>query len=139
EMSARKRRGTGTALVPIAERPVFQHFYGSADQRLKAVRAHALQLYEEVWQTVNTGGTPDARAQTEMRACGVLVVETCCDIVNEAFHYAGGAVLQESNPLQRYWRDVNASAQHMAVSNTGYEAYGQVLLGIETAPQTVPG
>ena len=139
EIASKKRRGTGVSLMAIADRPVFQHFYGAADQRLKAVRAHALQLYEQVWQTACSGQTPDARAQAEMRACGVLVVETCVDIVNQAFHYAGGAALQESSVLQRYWRDINASAQHMAVSNAGYEAYGQVLLGMESAPQTVPG
>ena len=139
EMSAKKRRGTGTALVSISDRPVFQHFYGQADQRLKAVRSHALNLYERVWQIVCAGGLLDARDQAEMRACGVLVTETCVDIVNQAFLYAGGSALQESNVLQRYWRDVTASAQHMAVSNAAYEAYGQVLLGIESGPQIVPG
>jgi alkylation response protein AidB-like acyl-CoA dehydrogenase len=139
EMSGKKRRATGSALVAIADRPVFQHFYGEADQRLKAVRAHAMQLFEAVWQTACEGRVPDARAQAEMRACGVLVTETCVDIVNQAFHYAGGGALQESNLLQRYWRDVNAGAQHMAVSNAAYEAYGQVLLGIETAAHPAPG
>ena len=139
EMASKKRRGTGTSLMAIADRPVFQHFYGAADQRLKAMRSHAHQVFEQVWQTAGAGHTPDARAQAEVRAASVLVTETCVDIVNQAFHYAGGAALQESNLLQRYWRDVNASAQHMAVSNAAYEAYGQVLLGIESAPQTVPG
>jgi alkylation response protein AidB-like acyl-CoA dehydrogenase len=69
----------------------------------------------------------------------VIVTDTCVDIVNHAFHYAGGSALQESNLLQRYWRDINASAQHMAVSNAAYEAYGQVLLGIESGPQSSPG
>jgi alkylation response protein AidB-like acyl-CoA dehydrogenase len=139
EMSGKRRRATGTALVAIGDRPVFQHFYGEADQRLKAVRAHTLQLFEQVWQTACSGRVPDARAQAEVRACAVLVTDTCVDIVNQAFHYAGGSALQESNVLQRYWRDVNAGAQHMAVSNAAYEAYGQVLLGIEAGPQTAPG
>jgi alkylation response protein AidB-like acyl-CoA dehydrogenase len=138
-MAGKKRRGTGTALVPIGERAVFQHFYGMADQQLKAMRAHAYRIFEELWQVACTGKTPDARAQAEVRACTVLVTETCMDIVNQAFHYAGGSALQSSHLLQRYWRDLHASAQHMAVSNAAYEAYGQVLLGIEGAPQTVPG
>lgn len=138
EMSSKKRRGAGTAMISISDRPVFQHFYGKSDQRLKAVRAHALNLYERVWQTVSAGGLLDARDQAEMRACGVLVTETCIDIVNQAFLYAGGSSLQASNLLQRYWRDLTASAQHMAVSNAGYEAYGQVLLGLESGPAIAP-
>ncbi len=139
EIATKKRRGTGSTQMTIADRPVFQHFYGLADQRLKAMRAHALNLYEEVWQAVCSGRLLDTREQAEMRACGVLVTESCADIVNQAFHYAGGAALQESNLLQRYWRDINASLQHNAVSNAAFEAYGQVLLGIESAPQTVAG
>ena len=139
EMSGRKRRGPGPSPVAIGERPVFQHFLGEADQRLKAVRAHTLTLFERLWETVCSGDVPDGRAQAEVRACSVLVTDTCVDIVNQAFHYAGGAALQQSNPLQRYWRDVNAGAQHMAVSNAGYEAYGRVLLGLETGAQSAPG
>jgi alkylation response protein AidB-like acyl-CoA dehydrogenase len=77
---------------------------------------------------------PAARAQAEARVTSALVTETCVDIVNQAFHFAGGSALQETNLLQRYWRDINASAQHMAVSNAAYEAYGALLLGIEPAP-----
>src|SRR5690606_34894034 len=139
EQSGKKRRGTGAALVAIAERPVFQHFFGEADQRLKAMRAHAVQLYEQLWQTVCDGEMPDARAQAEVRACCTLVTDTCVDIVNQCFHYAGGGALQHSNALQRYWRDVNAGAQHMAVSNAAYEAYGRVLLGLESEAQVAPG
>jgi alkylation response protein AidB-like acyl-CoA dehydrogenase len=139
EMSGKKRRGTGSALVAIGERPVFQHFYGESDQRLKAARAHALQVFEDLWQTVCSGQMPDARAQSEARACSAFVTDTCVDIVNQAFHFAGGGALQQSNALQRYWRDVNAGAQHMAVSNAAYEAHGQVLLGLEAGPQTPPG
>ena len=139
ETAAKKRRGTGSSMMNVAERPVFQYFYGRADQQLKAARAHAMDLYETIWQHVCAGHTPDARMQAEMRACGVFVTEVCLDIIGQAFHFAGGAALQESNVLQRYWRDANAAAQHNAVSNAGFEAYGQVLLGIEAAPQTVAG
>jgi indole-3-acetate monooxygenase len=139
EMSGKKRRGTGSALVSIGERPVFQHYFGEAHQRLKAARAHALNVFEALWQTVCSGEMPDARAQAEARACSAFVTDTCVAIVNEAFHYAGGGALQQSNALQRYWRDINAGAQHMAVSNAAYEAYGQALLGIEAGPQVAPG
>jgi alkylation response protein AidB-like acyl-CoA dehydrogenase len=138
EMS-RKQRRSGATLMAIGDRPVFQHFYGESHARLQAMRAHAMQFFESLWQTASGGQVPDARAQAEARACTVIVTDTCVDIVNHAFHYAGGSALQESNLLQRYWRDINASAQHMAVSNAAYEAYGQVLLGIESGPQSSPG
>jgi alkylation response protein AidB-like acyl-CoA dehydrogenase len=103
------------------------------------MRAHALNVFEELWQTACSGRVPDARAQAEARVTSALVTDTCVDIVNQAFHFAGGSVLQQNNELQRYWRDINAGAQHMAVSNAAYEAYGQLLLGIEPSPQTGPG
>ena len=138
EMSSKQRRA-GSGMMAIADRPVFQHFYGQATQRYQAMRAHAFNVFEALWQTACSGRVPDARAQAEARVTSALVTDTCVDIVNQAFHFAGGSVLQQSNLLQRYWRDVNAAAQHMAVSNAAYEAYGQLLLGIEPAPQTGAG
>jgi alkylation response protein AidB-like acyl-CoA dehydrogenase len=135
EMS-RKQRRSGSTMMAIGDRPVFQHFYGEAHTRLQAMRDHAMRFFEGLWQTASAGQVPDARQQAQARTCTVLVTETCVDIVNECFHYAGGSALQESNLLQRYWRDINASAQHMAVSNAAYESYGQMLLGMESAPQS---
>lgn len=131
ELGMRKSRRTATAFIPIADRQVFQSFVGAADVRLKTVRAGALELYDRVWQVACEGEVPGPLLQSEMRAMAIVVTETCVNIVNQAFRFAGGGSLQANDPLQRYWRDITAAGQHMAVSNAGLEAYGQLLLGFE--------
>jgi hypothetical protein len=51
--------------------------------------------------------------------------------------YAGGSALFLTNKLQRCFRDLVASGQHLAVSDTAYEAHAQFLLGLgESVPVT---
>ena len=127
-----KRRGpTQTA---VADRQVFQRAVGEADLRLKAARAMCVDVFERAWQCVSAGERPDPALGTEMRAAAVFATDAGVDVATMAFRYAGGAALHTENLLQRYWRDVNAAAQHQAASDVSYEAHGQQLLGIGDAP-----
>jgi alkylation response protein AidB-like acyl-CoA dehydrogenase len=113
---------------------VFQRFVAESDQKLKAAKAHVFAIFERAWEMVCAGKTLDAQQQAEIRVAGVMATEVAVDVATEAFRYAGGGALQSTNLLQRFWRDINASAQHHAVSNSAYEAYGQVMLGIAPQP-----
>jgi alkylation response protein AidB-like acyl-CoA dehydrogenase len=128
ELATTKRRGP--SLNPISERPVFQRFVSQSDLRLRAARARAVECLEEAWQMVCRGQTPPPRLQAEIRATSIWVVEECIEVGTQAFRYAGGGALQDSSLLQRYWRDLTASGQHVAVNDEGYEEYGRHLLGI---------
>ena len=132
ETARSKRRGpTQTA---VADRQVFQRAVGEADLRLRAARSLCVDIFERAWQCVSEGDRPDARLATEMRAAAVFATEAGVDVTTMAFRYAGGAALHLENQLQRYWRDVNAAAQHQAASDVSYEAHGQQLLGLGEAP-----
>ncbi|HLF76508.1 MAG TPA: acyl-CoA dehydrogenase family protein [Dehalococcoidia bacterium] len=137
ELASSKRRGPSQN--PIAERPVFQRFVSTADLRLRAARARAVECLEEAWQCVCRGQTPEPRLQAEIRATSVYVTEECIDVATQAFRYAGGGALQSSNLLQRIWRDITASGQHVAVNDEGYEEYGRHLLGIAAPLPANPG
>jgi alkylation response protein AidB-like acyl-CoA dehydrogenase len=74
---------------------------------------------------------------TELRAVGVFATETAVDVAGQAMKYGGGSALFLDNMLQRCFRDVVASGQHLAVSDTSYEAHGKFKLGMgEDVPQT---
>jgi alkylation response protein AidB-like acyl-CoA dehydrogenase len=132
EAARTKRRGpTQTA---VADRQVFQRWAGEADLRLRAARSLCVDIFEQAWQWVSNGAQPDARLGTEMRAVAVFATDAAVDVTTSAFRYAGGAALHLENELQRYWRDVNAAAQHQAASDVAFEAHGQGLLGLGEAP-----
>lgn len=137
EAAQSKRRGHGAAATLVGDRPVFQRFVGEADLRLRAARALVCELHEKAWQEVCAGRSIEPGLATELRAAGVLATETAVDIAGQAMKYGGGSALFLDNMLQRCFRDVVASGQHLAVSDTGYEAHGQFKLGMgENVPMT---
>jgi alkylation response protein AidB-like acyl-CoA dehydrogenase len=137
ETAQSKRRGHGAAASLVGERPVFQRFVGEADLRLRSARALVVELHERAWQEVCAGRSIDPALATELRAVGVLATETAVDVAGQAMKYAGGSALYLDNMLQRCFRDVVASGQHLAVSDTSYEAHGQFKLGMgENVPMT---
>jgi alkylation response protein AidB-like acyl-CoA dehydrogenase len=133
EAAQSKRRGRGTAAVTLVDRPVFQHWMGEADLRLRAARALTIEIHEQAWQTVSAGQTPEPWLEAEMRASAVLCTEVAVEIATQAFRYGGGAALFLSDKLQQYMRDANAGAQHLAVSDVAYENHGQFVMGLSVA------
>jgi alkylation response protein AidB-like acyl-CoA dehydrogenase len=128
-----KRRGRGAAAVTLGDRQVFQSWVGEADLRLRAVRGLAIDVHEKAWQTVSAGHYTDAWLEAEMRASAVLCTQAAVDIATQAFRFAGGEALFLGNELQRCMRDINAGAQHLAVSDVAYENHGRFVLGLAEA------
>ncbi len=114
-----------------AARPTFQRAVGEGGLRLRAARALVVEVLKDVWAAVSSGQTPDPRMQVEMRGSATLATDIAVDVITQAFRYGGGAGLYLSSPLQRCLRDINAAAQHLMVSESIYEAQGQLALGFE--------
>ncbi len=127
-----KARGITPAL--LAERPVFQRFVAASQVRLAAARALAVEANAAAWATVRAGGRLTPREQAGLRAASIHVTEACLEVVTGAFRYAGGSALYDTSVLGRCLRDLNAGAQHFMVSDSGYEALGQLLLGLPGEP-----
>ena len=126
-----KARGVAPAL--LRERGTFQRFVGSAESRLRAARALAVDANGAAWRTVTEGGRLAPRQHAELRATAVHATEAALDVVTGAFRYAGGGALYEASVLQACLRDLNAAAQHFMVSDSAYEALGQFALGLSSA------
>jgi indole-3-acetate monooxygenase len=133
EAAMSKRRGRGNASTLLAERPAFQRFVAEAELRLRAVRLLTMEVHEQAWESVCNGVTPDAALEAAMRASAVLCTDTALDVATQAFRFAGGSALYLESRLQMCWRDVNAGAQHFAVSDVAYENLGQYRLGLAQA------
>jgi indole-3-acetate monooxygenase len=124
-----KRRGFGQPSA-LASRAAFQHDLGKCDLRLRAARALAMEIFEQAWKTVCVGEMPSVRLQAEMRGVAAFATEAALDVVTRSFRYAGGTAVYLTHILQRSLRDLNTAAQHLMVSNSAYENYGECLLGL---------
>lgn len=121
-------KARGLSQTTVADRPVFQRFVGTAEMRLRAARALALEVNAAAWSVVSAGERLTGRQHSELRSASIHATEVALDVVAGAFRYAGGSALYDGSVLQRCLRDLNAGAQHLMVSDSGYEGLGQFLL-----------
>lgn len=128
ELAQSKMRGLVTT-SSVANRAAFQATLGEAEVRLRLIRAGALDLFEQAWSEVTQGHALSRRQQAELRSAATYATDTAVEIVTALFRAAGGGALYRSGMLQRCFRDINAGAQHLMVSDSSYERLGQILLG----------
>jgi len=135
EREVEKKRGFTDKLSSLAARPAVQKMIGSAELRLRAARALAIEVNDAAWQAVCAGSVPSNRLQGELRAVATHCTDVALDVVTQAFRYSGGGAIYTDNILQQCLRDLNVAAQHLIVSEIAYENLGQMILG---APDVNP-
>lgn len=128
----RERRNDGKALRDVE---AIQRLVARSSLQLRAVRALAYSLVGETWEAVCAGEHMPDDASAEIRALAVYATEVGLEIVTGAFRAVGGDSVFLTNAIQRCFRDLNVAAQHMHVSERGYEDYGRWLLGIAERPR----
>jgi alkylation response protein AidB-like acyl-CoA dehydrogenase len=66
------------------------------------------------------------------KAEGALAVELLTQAVDRLMFLAGSSAFSKEQPLQRYWRDLNMGARHIAHHPLmNYELHGAHLLDVE--------
>ncbi|MSQ69460.1 MAG: hypothetical protein EXR83_14955 [Gammaproteobacteria bacterium] len=123
-----KLRGYAPGGSPMATRGAVQRALGHAEMRLRAARALAVEVNEEVWAAASGGG-PSLALQCLARSAAVYATEVATEVVAEAFRYAGASAIYRPHYLQGCLRDLAVAAQHYMVSDTAYENLGRVKLG----------
>jgi alkylation response protein AidB-like acyl-CoA dehydrogenase len=122
------RQGRVQALDPVAQLDLAE----SAVQ-IKSARL----LLEHTSRSVRVLGERFADLSVlelaEVRLVKAYVVRQCTAAVDRLFAASGGGALQETNPLQRYWRDMHAVQAHggMAWSTTALN-YGGLAAGLDS-------
>ena len=114
-----------------SESAVVQHDIAHAAMMIDTARFHIFRAAADI-DRAGAGIQPDYIIRARLRAdCG-YASRAACDAVNLLVSIAGGSSFKESNPVQRYWRDVNVAGRHSAlITATGLEIYGRALLGLE--------
>lgn len=88
-----------------------------------------LQLMRNVREEmdiIKDGGTPGMDIRTRARRDQVRATQRSIDAIGLLFQNSGARALEDTSPIQRFWRDANAGRVHAANEATkAYIMYGQ--------------
>jgi alkylation response protein AidB-like acyl-CoA dehydrogenase len=130
-----KNRGAGMGRDPVLQLVNSQRTIGEAAAEIDAAYLLAKDNDERLRMRL-PGGENDAMA---IRRNFTLASRLAMRAVDRLFEISGARGIMEDNPMQRWWRDVHAAANHVAWGvDNAYAMAGAHILGIPT-PGAAPG
>jgi alkylation response protein AidB-like acyl-CoA dehydrogenase len=115
----------------LAEKPATQKDVARAEAAIRAGRAFLYEEIDSAWGEALAGEVSTARRRDLRLAIthAVQSAKTAVDIIHEL---AGGTSVYRRSPLQRRFRDIHVTTQHLMVNQSTYEIIGRLLLGLDT-------
>jgi len=104
---------------------------GKAEALLSSARAFLVEQLHGVWDTVAKGDMPSLPQRATARLAAAQAAAASAQAVDLVYNAAGGTAIYEHNLLERCFRDVHATTQHMGTSSANFELSGRVLLGLD--------
>jgi alkylation response protein AidB-like acyl-CoA dehydrogenase len=115
----------------LRDKPMAQADLGRAEALLRSGRAFLFEAIGEMWDEAAAGRTPTLRQRAIARLAAAKAAETSAQAVDLLFNAAGGTAIFESCPIERCFRDVHGTTQHIGTQQVNFELAGRVLLGLE--------
>lgn len=124
------KRPTGSRRT-LAERAVVQADVARAEAGLRSARALIGEAIDTAWAAASAGERLTTRHRADLRLAAVNATWSAAEAVDRCYHAAGGTAIYADSPLQRCFRDVHVSTQHIMVAPPVWELTGRVRLGLE--------
>jgi 3-hydroxy-9,10-secoandrosta-1,3,5(10)-triene-9,17-dione monooxygenase len=128
EFTARAQRGSGPGRG--ADSVPLQLRLAEASAEVDAARALHRHDVREILDKAARGETFSARERARYRRDKAYVVKLAVQAVNRLFEGSGASAILDSDPLQRFHRDVHGASHHAALGwDVAGELYGREALG----------
>ena len=98
---------------------------------MRSGRAFLFEALREIWEEAAAGRTPTLQQRAIARLAAAKAAEASAQAVDLLFNAAGGTALFESCLIERCFRDVHGTTQHIGTQQANFELAGRVLLGLE--------
>jgi len=113
----------------VGERGAFQQALGRADATLRASRAYLQDEYRRSMAIAEQSDQPlppgeVARLEAAVSWCTESAIQAGMNL----FSFAGAGALHLSSPIQRTFRDLVGSGQHIVATNETLDTWGRALL-----------
>lgn len=114
--------------TPLRELASAQIDIALAEAQTDSARSYIYETVAELWQTAEQGEPVTVDAKRRVRLAGIHGAAAAASAVDLLYNAAGASSIANSCPLQRHFRDVHVTTQHMHVNRTGFERMGRLRL-----------
>ena len=125
------------ATKPLRENAVVQSQVAVAEAKWQSSRAFLMQTLEQMWQTASRGESFSMQQRAALRLAAVHAIHQSKEVVETAYHLAGGSAIFENQAFERRLRDIHAITQQVQSQFSNFEVAGQVLLGLPSASKLI--
>jgi indole-3-acetate monooxygenase len=115
----------------LREKASAQADLGRAEALLRSARAFMVESMRNIWEIVAAGETPTVPQRAVARLAAAQAAAASAQAVDLLHNAAGGTAIYEHNLIERCFRDVHATTQHVGISSANFEISGRVLLGLD--------
>jgi indole-3-acetate monooxygenase len=115
----------------LREKASAQADVGKAEALLRSARAFLVESLLGIWDTVAAGDMPSIPQRATARLAAAQAAAASAQAVDLIYNAAGGTAIYEYSPIERCFRDVHATTQHVGISSANFELSGRVLLGLD--------
>jgi len=114
----------------LEQSPTFQLDVASAARKLETAKLHARRIADTVDENARTDHNPDLLTRSMLRMDSTYVAQQCRETLDTLLTTYGSSAFNETNPLQRIWRDINVASRHIAFGmGVPEQLYGRALIG----------
>jgi len=98
---------------------------------LSSAEAYMEKVIDGCWQSAEQGERLSLEQKASLRLAAVNATHKSVAAVDRLYQLGGGSSIYMDNPLQRCFRDIHVTTQHIMVAQPIYELAGKVLLGLD--------
>ena len=126
--------GSTNSTTLLRDRSTVQTTVGECEAMIGGGRSFVLDAVGAMWES-QVGRKPDlADKAVHARLAIAYAIRQSVKAVEMLFYAAGTGAIHQSNGLERFFRDLHVSGQHISGLHSNYELGGQMLLGATPSP-----
>ncbi|MBL6688884.1 MAG: acyl-CoA dehydrogenase family protein [Pseudomonadales bacterium] len=115
----------------LAEQARVQSLVAESTADLESAEAYIHRVIDDAWEIGCRGERLPLESKARLRLAAVNATSSAVAAVDRLYQAGGGSAIYEDSVLQRCFRDVHVTTQHMMVGRPIYEIVGRVELGLD--------
>lgn len=124
----KKPTGSNRKLV---DRQMVQSEVAKSVADLESSEAYMHKVIDDAWQVATDGERLSLEHKAALRLAAVNATHKSVAAVDRLYQLGGGTSIYAESPLQKCFRDIHVTTQHIMVASPIYELVGKVQLGVD--------